>query len=213
MNDKNPNASTHLSARRRLVRGVFSAPAALTLYSGSVAARSVVNSVTRQVATPDLTPAVPTAAQGTTYVRVQLQKFYGKSGATTLTNRCSRWISGVDMAALQAAGSGNYLVSGSWQLYDRGTTNVATCGVTFNPASAYAGFAVGVIINSTPTEAGSVACSGGVTPVSVTNNQIGDQWVAIKVNSNGDIVGVVGINNAGGQSAVTQSVWTSFRLG
>ena len=226
MNDKIQGTEAPVSARRRLIRGVFAAPAALTLYSGSVSARSVINCVTKRVTSPEL-PGL-TTEQGTTFIRVQLQKFSGVFNSTALTNRTSRWIKGSDIALLQAAGRSVYMTATQWQLYDRGNTNATSrCdfnssggNIPFNPASAYSPSYPattknpGDVISSTPTEAGTVSCgSGGGPNVVSSTGPVGDQWVAIKVNSAGDIVGVVGINNTSGQSAIWQSCWTSFRIG
>jgi len=213
VDNQTPDRDTFISARRRLVRGVFAAPAALTLYSGSVAARSVQNCVASQVTnSPDL-PGTPTDSMGSTYVRVQLQKFRGYNGATLLTNRYSRWIRGSDVVALQASGRTVYLSGTQWQLYDRGITDLTTdCSTNFNPASAYAGQAPGTILSSTPSEVGSVGCSGSPGTVNVTGDQVADQWVALRVDVNGNIIGVAGIGDGNGTSAISQSCWTSFKV-
>lgn len=221
MNDQTQNPDNKVSARRRLIRGVFAAPAALTLYSGSVAARSIQNCVTKQVSATGAPATWPSssgiAGAPDTWVRVSLKKFTGKYAATPLSNRYSRWIKGADVVALQAAGTNPpTFVSGSqWLLYDRGVTNITSCDSTFNPASAYAGQAVGTLLSTQPTEAGTVSCTSYPWgPRTVDGyGPSDDQWVALRVNTNGDIVGVIGINNASGTSPVAQSCWTSFRLG
>ncbi|MDP2006134.1 MAG: hypothetical protein Q8K45_10700 [Rubrivivax sp.] len=219
MNDKTHDPKHKLSARRRLIRGAFAAPAALTLYSGSVAARSINNCVTRQVgATPSSTtwPASSGIAGTTdTWVRVRLKKFTGKYGTTSLSNRYSRWIKGADVVALQAAGTNPpFLNSSQWQLYDRGVTNITKCDSTFNPASAYGVQATGTVLSTQPTEGGSVTCYGSTSTRTVTGyGPADDEWVALRVNAGGDIVGVVGINNTASTSPVFQSCWTSFRVG
>lgn len=219
MNDKTHEPDSKVSARRRLIRGAFAAPAALTLYSGSVAARSLRNCVTNQADTPNLTPVL-TTDEGTTYLRVQLKKFYGKKGTTVLTNRYSRWISGADLVSRQAAGTAApYLASGKWQLYDRGTTNAtSSCSTSgnppFNPKSVYANDStpVGYVLSgTTPNEGGTVVCGRGSVTVD-GYGPVGDKWVALRVNRNGDIIGVVGINGSEG-TAISQSCWTSFRVG
>lgn len=190
MNDQAHGPDSKISARRRLIRGAFAAPAALTLYSGSVAARSINNCVTRQVsATTPPTPAP--SGMPDTFVRVQLQKFQ-KSTATAFPAAWSRWVRGFDVSSLLAAGqsvfvSGTSTTATNWYLYDKGT------------ASAYAATALGTTIGTTPAEG--------------TTIQSADQWVALRVNAAGDIVGVVGIGNTAATSAVYQSCWTSFRLG
>lgn len=228
MNDNIPGNAGHSSARRRLIRGSFSAPVALTLFSGGVAARSIQNCVTRQNVTGH--QAYPgLSADNTTsplWVRVQLRKFQGKAGTTTLSNRWSRWIRGSDVVALQAAGTSTpYLSASQWQLYDRGTVgDVTKCSETagtnpFNPASAYAASAVAGTLSNTPTEAAvSVACgiNGTNTVVDVYPTNPGgtpDQWVALRIDASGNIVGAVIPSTSTAGSGISQSCWTSFRVG
>lgn len=190
MEDQAQGPGSKVSARRRLIRGAFAAPAALTLYSGSVAARSINNCVARE--TSGMTPPAPgPVAAPDTFVRVQLQKFQ-KSPTASYPNAWSRWVRGFDVSSLLASGqtvfvSGTSTTSTNWYLYDKGS------------ASAYALTPIGTII--------------GTTPVEGTTVQSASQWVALRVASNGDIVGVVGINSTTGTSAVYQSCWTSFRVG
>jgi hypothetical protein len=67
-----------VSARRRLIRGAFSAPAVLTLYSGSaMAASSNLNCLKAQIANP-VYPGYSDGAD--TYVRVQLHTAPDASG-------------------------------------------------------------------------------------------------------------------------------------
>ena len=230
MKENTPDPATKGIARRRLLlRGTFAAPAALTLFSGSVAARSISNCVTKQVAVPDVTPSTPTAEMGTTYVRVRLQRFSGSVDGVVKTNRYSRWVRGFDVSALQAVATNSPYLTGTsatvtqWQLYDRGVTNTtSSCSATnanLNPASAYAppysSAVPGHILTSgTPSEAGVVSCgTGSQTATFTSSGPTADQWVALRVNTNGDIVGVVGINSAPETSAVWQSCWSSFRVG
>lgn len=230
MNDNIPGNAGHLSARRRLIRGSFSAPVALTLFSGGVAARSIQNCVTRQNVTGHQAYPVLSADNTTSplWVRVQLRRFQGKVGTTNLSNRWSRWIRGSDVVALQAAGtSAPYLLASQWQLYDRGTlSDVTTCSVAastnpFNPASAYAAAAVAGTVSTTPTEAGTVACGsgGGAGTNSVVDaypaNPGGtpDQWVALRIDASGNIVGAVIPSTSTAGSGISQSCWTSFRVG
>lgn len=201
MNVETHERDSQLSARRRLIRGAFAAPAALTLYSGSVAARSINNCVTRQVSTPDLTPSTPTPEAGTTYVRVQLQKFQNiNPNLQNLDRRYSRWVRGTDVYNLRdlrttPPGGTVFVTTGQWYQYDRGNLSRY---VSATPVP------VGGTISTTPTE--SVATNPQNT------SQTADQWVALRVNANGDILGVVGIVDNSG-SAVWQSCWSSFRIG
>lgn len=187
-----------VSARRRLIRGAFAAPAAMTLYSGSVSARSIVNCVTRQASSPDVTPTPSNGTDG--YVRVRLQKFQRNVGSST--NNWSRWVRGFDVSSLQVTGGPTVFVSGtaatntSWFLFDRGS---ASNYISITPGSGSG------IIGSTPSE--------NTTTPARTTTQTDDQWVALRVSATGNIVGVVGINNTANTTAVSQSCWTSFRIG
>lgn len=118
-------ANTGTTARRRLVRGVFAAPAVLTLYSGSVAATSV-SCVARQ---QDPTRVI--GNPGTAWVRVPEWSIIVNG------NKSSWWVRGQDLAALQATSS--YLASTSWQLIRREDNS------PFTP--------VGKVETSTPTQA------------------------------------------------------------
>lgn len=221
MNDKTHEPDSKVSARRRLIRGAFAAPAALTLYSGSVAARSLRNCVTNQADAPNLSP-IPTPEEGTTYLRVQLKRFYGKKDGTVLTNRYSRWISGSDLLGKKAVGTVDpYLAAGKWQLYDRGVINATSSCRTdsstpFNPKSVYANDSLTPVgyklLSGTPSEAGTVACGYNKSVEVTGHGPEPDQWVALRVNRNGDIIGVVGIDGSSG-TAISQSCWTSFRVG
>jgi hypothetical protein len=191
-----------VSARRRLIRGAFAAPAALTLYSGSSMAAVSVTCLGRQTNSPTL-PTPTAASSDDVYVRVQLKKFTRTgtgSGVNigTNTNRWSRWVQGTDVAAFQASGRTNYLPTGNWQLYDRGLT------ASTNIGSAYRAVAIGTIYTTAPVEA-TDASSG-------TSAAVLDQWVALRVDASGNIKGVVGIANGAGESAISRSCWTSVRL-
>lgn len=77
MNDQ-PTPSPQASARRRLLRGAFSAPAVLTLYSGSaLATKSNERCLKNQTASPAIVPT-PKNSQDNWY-RCQLRKEVGKN--------------------------------------------------------------------------------------------------------------------------------------
>ncbi|HMO47440.1 MAG TPA: hypothetical protein PKB14_15580 [Rubrivivax sp.] len=73
MNENMNDGVARAGARRRLIRGAFSAPAVLTLYSGSVAAASVLCSEKTPVDVPLVTSAEDT------FLRVQLWGLIKKS--------------------------------------------------------------------------------------------------------------------------------------
>lgn len=77
VNDK-PTPSPQASARRRLLRGAFSAPAVLTLYSGSaMATKSNERCLINQTKDVAVTPSPSTDADR--WFRVQLRKEAGKN--------------------------------------------------------------------------------------------------------------------------------------
>ena len=114
---KPESAETAASARRRLVRGAFAAPAALTLMSGSAFAATSLSCVARQLTnpvqpTPD--PATTANGGGDNYIRVQLQqKFTGAPSPATQ----STWVSGADLLLAPvppAVASGSFLGTNNW---------------------------------------------------------------------------------------------------
>lgn len=159
------------AARRRLVRGVFAAPAALTLCSGSVyAAASNQQCLANAAAHP-----VDAPADTTTWVRVELLKL-------TSYSKSSTWVSGAALKLLQASDTDPpYLSTSQWQCF----------------SSTMADFQAHRVYDAKPTK-------GTATP------QPSGQYVAVRVNASGKIIGVQGIE-AGG-TAMAQSCWTSINV-
>ena len=126
------------SARRRLIRGAFAAPAALTLYSGSTfAAASNLRCVANQVSTPTLP-----GASGITDLWVRVQLWTLGSGATLST-----WVSGADIVALTSPKTPMpYLSSSEWQCFSAGSN---------------AGYTVGQKLTSPPSKPGSTLTRNG----------------------------------------------------
>jgi hypothetical protein len=98
------------SARRRLVRGVFAAPAALTLFSGSVAAASV-TCIAKQLTNPITTNG------DSTLVRVPL---WGRSNGTNSV----AFVRYDDVGSLSPPG-GSYLTAGQSQCVAKSGTFTA----------------------------------------------------------------------------------------
>jgi hypothetical protein len=165
-------------ARRRLIKGAFGAPAALTLVSGSAYAASNQRCLQNVNAmTPP--PEAPTPATDT-WLRVELWTL-GSGG------NVSTWVCGADLAPLRAPDTNApYLSSGSWQAVTAGTGS---------------GFTAGQILPDAKTAAPPKTPSGA-TPVR------SGQYVAVRVDSVGNIVGVQGVNTAGG-AAVSRVCWAS----
>ena len=128
-NIKQPPAS--FEARRRLVRGAFGAPAALTLFSGGAfAAGSNLRCVSNQVNSPYL--AAPSGLTDT-WVRVQLWTL-GTGG------NLSTWVSGTDIVALTNSSiPAPYLTSSQWWCFTAGSGSGYTAGQLLNVAPTKSG--------------------------------------------------------------------------
>lgn len=172
MNNDVKNRTAVAAARRRLVRGVFAAPAALTLCSGSVyAAASNRQCLAKAAAGSVDAPANPAE----TWVRVELRKL-------TSYSKSSTWVSGADLKLLQASDTPSpYLSTTQWQCF----------GSTMTEYEAKR------VYDTTPKK-------GTATP------QPSGQYVAVRVDASGKIIGVQGIE-AGG-TAMGQSCWTSINV-
>ena len=186
MNNDLQESKTHITARRRLVRGVFAAPAALTLYSGGAFAAASVSCVAKEVASPTY-PALDPAPTDT-YVRVRLW--------TLPSTTPSAWVRGADVTALQIPNTpAPYIFPSEWQCYAVGT-----------PAE--------VIINALPVTPTAGTRYGDQPTISsnIAPTQNGS-YAALRVDSNGMIVGVVDLGEGGNSigSAVHQSCWASFK--
>lgn len=131
MNDKSQDPSATVSARRRLIRGAFAAPAALTLYSGGAFAAPSFTCVARQNQPGNAinAPANP----NNTFVRVRnFRLINGMSAANA-----AFFVSGADVASLLPPG-GSYLTSTQWQCVAITGTGLGfkVGDVYFNPHSA-----------------------------------------------------------------------------
>lgn len=160
MEPSNPAPEAQRSARRRLVRGVFAAPAVLALYSGSAAAMaSNLRCVNNQVdaGRRAFPPPRPTADQ---YVRVQLWSLTDSSS----TPPTVRWfLRGNDLQALTMGRStvyNTFLQPGEWWEFDPAAEAlVGTSPTTGDPspgALAHNGAYVAVRINADAGGAGIV---------------------------------------------------------
>lgn len=170
------------SARRRLIRGAFGAPAALTLYSGSASAASL-TCVAKRVAIP-VDPGTTTSQFGDIYVRVQVRS--KNSGANNST-----WVFGGDVlvaASLTTGQAGvSFLGSDGWYCLSAG--NGSSNQSNYTAGTTYASTAAMLLIDN-------------VTPAALANT-----WVALRFSASGQIVGVT---TTAGASAVSRSCWTSF---
>lgn len=163
------------SARRRLIRGAFTAPAVMTLYCGSAfAATSNMRCVSNQVSNPSF----PGVGPADTWMRVQRYKLW-LNNSTTGTEY---WVKGSDVVALRGAKVSITTYLGTNQFHKLGTSPIFT--------------------TTTPPTSGNRGLE--IDP---------DKFVAVRVDRDGNIVGVVESTTGTGSSAVANTCWTSFRIG
>ena len=104
--EQQPNP-TH-TARRKLVRGVFAAPALLTVYSGSaLATGSAKRCLTNQTNSPTM---VGVSGSLDNYLRVQLRQ----TGTTTI----SYWVRGSDLQIYKKPSNSVYIGNSQWQPFN-----------------------------------------------------------------------------------------------
>jgi hypothetical protein len=186
----NPAPEAPRSARRRLVRGAFAAPAVLALYSGSAAAMaSNLRCVSNQVGAGRKVYPPPIATPDR-YVRVRLWSLRKKQGE----RNGERWfLAGRDLDALRLNRSsvGNtFLRPGEWQEFN--PTNQTLVGSKLSSQPAWA-----------PAVNGKQAVAGHWDHDGV--------WVAIRIDATSQGAGIIGVvdgKNAG--SAVSGLCWASF---
>jgi len=187
-----PPTETVRSARRRLVRGAFAAPAVLALYSGSaVAMASSLRCVNNQVRNSPVRH-VELSDGRDRYVRVQLWSL--KPLRSTVTPDKYRWyLSGddfVDLATLSPRISNSFLVRNQWRRFD--STATAPDLVVGNP------------LLSRPvwsSEDNGVLTRDG-------------QWVAVRIFADRQGVDILGvIDGSLDGSAVSGLCWASFVTG
>jgi len=107
------------TARRQLVRGMFAAPALLTVYSGgALAAGSAKRCLVNQTNTPTMRPVT---GQLDNYLRVELiQTNVTTSGVTTI----KYWVKGNDLQAWKKGSNTVYLGTDKWQRFHVDTNTV-----------------------------------------------------------------------------------------
>jgi hypothetical protein len=100
------------SARRRLIKGAFAAPAVLALHSGSALANtSSAECAINQIDNP-VSPSLTNATDN--YVRVRLWTLRKNTGNTQIRY----FVRGSDLSALGAYVVNEYLPTGSWRQFD-----------------------------------------------------------------------------------------------
>ena len=176
------------SARRKLLRGAFAAPVALTLQSGSALAAASASCVARQVKDP-VRSAIDTKVGVWVRVPVWVLDPVGD-------NNTSTWVSGADIVALAKPGTTTFITATQW------------CCISAQSAAriATSGGEVPVVVG---TKVGSKPQSVGTGTAVSSAEASTSQDIAIKVDASGNIIGVVGDTSGG--SAVSGSCWSSFR--
>lgn len=188
------------SARRRLVRGSFAAPVALTLASGSALAAASASCVARQVKLAPVNTEAATA--GGTWLKVGVYKLNPRSNTPNgpvLNN--SRWVSGTEILAF-AKTSKNFIADGQWYCISKQASATVIDGVAEVPVK------VGDILSVKPSSRG----TGDPTSTpAVAEIMVPSVTVALRFNEFGDIIGIVDVGKDGNVgSAITQSCWSSF---
>jgi hypothetical protein len=177
--DEPKNLDQEVSARRRLIKGAFLAPAALTVFSGSAFAQASMTCVSKRVADPVLPQA---SGSPDAYLRVPL---YGLGSGSNL----STWIKGADVVFL-ADGSkepvGTFLSRNEWLCVSNGQT------------APNAAWVVGQKYNDPKLD--------GHEPQELRPEQL----AAVRVDPDGNIVGIVGIGGDSGSAVGWTSCWASF---
>jgi len=156
VNPSNPSPEAQRSARRRLVRGAFAAPAVLALYSGSAAAMaSNLRCVNNQVGAGQKVFPAPVTTQDR-FVRVRLWSL--RNGGQQQV----RWfLSGNDLEALRMnrpAVYNSFLGPGEWWRFDPATQQLVDSRLTSQPQGtlAHDGAWVAVRVDASTQGAGIV---------------------------------------------------------
>lgn len=161
------DGTTKASARRRLIRGAFAAPAALTLYSGGVAA----GSLSCVAAVVNHQPVTDADGSSTTFLRVPLREFVEVNGNGAVL---ARFVKALDLGMLlpvPPTESTSYLSPDQWQCFSSDSGN----------------FEAGAIYTSDQI------ASGGLMLSPVPSSE----YVAVRVSADGDIQGVQGLYEQG----------------
>lgn len=184
MDDNVREPESRRSARRRLIKGSFSAPAVLTLASGSALAKSSSQCIANDAAA-GVKPGVQT--NGTTWVQVQIYTY-------TTGNSTSSWVRGSDLLNIATAAN----VTCSWITAAQYLCMIGGKAPSSNNPDYVAG---NIYDNTTPTPA---------PPLSKLAILNGKSY-AVTVDSSGNIIGVDSvIKGTGTGGAVHLSCWSSI---
>ena len=136
MNDNLQEPRTQGSARRRLVRGAFAAPAALSLYNGSAFATTSMTCVAREVnaVASDAIKYPAASTNSDTYIRVRLYRL--KKDASNYTT----WVKGMDLGPWSLAGKTRFLTDSQWLLFSKVGNSSYNLPTTVTTAPAETGY-------------------------------------------------------------------------
>lgn len=187
VNDMHSPSKDRRSARRRLIKGSFAAPAALTLASGSAFARTSSRCVAND-ANAGVKPVFDT--DNATWLRLQAYD-YKPNGTNKVT---SYWIKGSDVVAL--ANAAGVSVSGPWI-----SVNQYLCVQGGTAPTGNLPYVTGNIYSS------------GTSPTAPEsfNSTAPLRYYAVLFDANGNITGI-SFSESGLGGAVHKSCWTSFRV-
>lgn len=174
-----------VSARRRLIRGAFVAPAALTLFNGSAFAQASMTCVSKQVADPVLPPV---SGMPDRFLRVPL---YGLGNG----NNVSTWIKGADVV---------FLVDGAKESVTTFMSGEDWLCVSKGQGATNGSWEVGKVYTNPDPKLSNGGRLQGPQVLSPP------QLVAVRVDSSGNIVGVVGTGGDLGSAVGWTSCWASF---
>lgn len=161
MNENESGSGEKSLARRRLVRGVFSAPVALTLYSGSaIAASSSLRALTNLANGPQPEQIGPTD----TWIRVRMYKVTFTQASETKTIRV---VKGSDIANFYTPPRLAFLTSTQYAKVSNSQIFVPPVGSTFEETNKFVAVrfdpANGNILGVSGTEGTAATCSSLTT--------------------------------------------------
>lgn len=164
-----------VSARRRLVRGAFAAPAVLTLFSGGAVAGTSSQCLSAALKSPVTNPASSTG-----YCRVPRYNLVVGLNAAQQPNAWKYYAWGTDVIKLKKPGASCFMTSNSqWACTD----------------------------NTAPINPCTWTSSGGT--VYTPQKDTADNWIAVRVDKEGNIVGLCGPGSLAG-TAVSGTCWASL---
>ena len=178
------------SARRRLIRGVLSAPALMTVCSGSAFAQASNMRCLANAANATTPPADWGRTAPDTYLRVRLYKVKTRT-CNNGNNNCdvdvnTFYIKGADLSMYQRSAS----MPTNIQYLQINPTTYVTIGGPVSPPPA-------------------TSTANGRTTIIVSEDYV-NQYVAVRFDSTGVIVGVGVPGSAGQGGMVGTSCWASF---